>query len=401
MEVGRVVLSRIDPGKYAVGASAAMLAVIIGVLANGLTAFVVPMEQAEGWTRASITGINSAGLVGLAVGSVVMPLLARNWTMRSIAMVSAVTTGFCLILSSQATAPWLLYALFFVAGALGSGTVFAPIFVYVGSWFPRAAGLAIGITAAGQALGQGGVPFVAAWLIEAGGWRQAMLVLGLFACLLVPLGAFLRQPPAASAAASMPEPPIAGEVAVPLLALAVFLCCTCMAVPLMHAMPLMIGCGIAPIDAGSVMLVMLVAAIAGRIAYGKLCDLIDAKLSWLLASALQTVGVLAFLHFESLGGFLVFGIVYGFAYAGVMTSLLVATRVLTPVENKALWMGVVISVAWLGHAFGGFQAALSFDIADAYGPGFVIGALAGVGNLLTVGLLLWLARPPARPPALA
>jgi hypothetical protein len=31
----------------------------------------------------------------------------------------------------------MLYVLFFLAGMLGGGTLFAPIFAYVGNWFPK------------------------------------------------------------------------------------------------------------------------------------------------------------------------------------------------------------------------------------------------------------------------
>ncbi len=59
---------------------------------------------------------------------------------------------------------------------------------------------------------------------------------------------------------------------------------------------------------------------------------------------------------------MLFAIIYGFAYAGVMTSLLVATRALTPARNKATWMGIVLSFGWLGHAFGGFQGAFAYGL---------------------------------------
>lgn len=386
---------------YAVGASAAMLAVIMGMLVNGLTAFFVPMEAAEGWARADIAGINSFGLVGLAVGSVFMGFVTERLSMRGICLLAASTTGACLILASQAGSPWVLYALFFLAGMLGGGTVFAPVFAYVGNWFPKAAGLAIGFAAAGQAVGQGGVPFLAAYLIEQFGWRGAMLALGCGTlAILLPLAFGMRQAPAA-VAASVGEAQLSPAVTVPLLAAAVFFCCTCMAVPLMHLMPLIQSFCISSTNAGGVMFAMLIAAIGGRIAYGKLCDLIGALRSWLVASALQTVGVLAFTQFASLQGFMLFAIVYGFAYAGVMTSLLVATRALTPARNKATWMGIVLSFAWLGHAFGGFQGAFAYDLTAGYGTGFAAGALAGAGNLALVGLLIWLTRPKARPPVFA
>ena len=141
--------------------------------------------------------------------------------------------------------------------------------------------------------------------------------------------------------------------------------------------------------------------IGGRIAYGKLCDLIGSAHSWFVASTLQTIGVLAFTQFGSLQAFMIFALVYGFAYAGVMTSLLVTTRKLTPVRNKAMWMGIVLSFAWLGHAFGGFQGALVFDLTEGYGASFAAGATAGAANLVLIGTLIWLTRANARPPAFA
>jgi MFS family permease len=295
----------------------------------------------------------------------------------------------------------MLCAVFFLAGALGGATLFAPIFAYVGNWFPKAAGVAIGVAAAGQAVGQGSVPLLAAYLIESFGWRNAMLALGCGTlAILLPLACGMRQAPAA-AAASFREPELQPALAVPILSAAVFFCCTCMAVPLMHLMPLIQSLCIPATDAGGVMFAMLLAAIGGRIAYGKLCDLIGATRSWFVASALQTVGVLAFTQFVSLRGFLVFAVVYGFAYAGVMTSLLVAVRALTPARNKATWMGIVFSFAWLGHAFGGFQGAFAYDLTAGYGAGFAVGALAGASNLILVGLLIWLTRPKAHSPRFA
>lgn len=387
---------------YAVGTSAAMLAIIMGMLVNGLTAFFVPMEVANGWARADIAGINSFGLIGLAVGSVAMGFVTSRLSIRAICTLAASAMGLCLILASQASAPWVLYLLFFLAGVFGGGVLFAPIFAYVGNWFPKGAGLAIGCAAAGQAVGQGGVPFVAAWLIEAFGWRGAMFTLGCATlAILLPLAWGMRPAPAAAAAAAAGGPQLSPKVSTPLLAAAVFFCCTCMAAPLMHLMPLIQSFCIAPTDAGSVMFAMLVAAIGGRIAYGKLCDLIGALRSWLVASLLQTLGVLAFTQFVSLQGFMLFSVVYGFAYAGVMTSLLVATRALTPAHNKAAWMGFILSFAWLGHAFGGFQVAFAYDLTMGYGTGFAAAALAGVGNFIMLATLLWLTRPQGRRASLA
>jgi MFS family permease len=166
-----------------------------------------------------------------------------------------------------------------------------------------------------------------------------------------------------------------------------------MAVPLMHLMPLIQGFCIAATDAGGVMFAMLLAAILGRVAYGKLSDMIGPLQSWAVASILQTIGVLAFTQFASLQGFLLFGIVYGFAYAGVMTSLLVAARALTPAHRRGALMGVILAGGWLGHAAGGYQGAAVFDLTGSYVGGFQIGSAAGVLNLALVCVLLLLSRP--------
>jgi MFS family permease len=83
-----------------------------------------------------------------------------------------------MLASSQALALWHLYVLFFLAGFLGAGSLFAPLVANAGNWFKTGVGLAIGIVSAGQALGQGGVPFVSAFLISAFGWRGAFASLG-------------------------------------------------------------------------------------------------------------------------------------------------------------------------------------------------------------------------------
>jgi MFS family permease len=384
---------------FVVGSAAVMLALMMGTLVNGLTAFFIPMEAAEGWGRSSIAAINSFGLLGLAVGSVVMGFVADRIGIRAICVIAVTAMGACLLLTAQAHALWQIYVIFFIAGALGGGALFAPLFATVGNWFPGMAGLAIGIAAAGQAVGQGGVPFLSAVLIERMGWRGAMTALGIaiFAVLL-PLAAFMRDAPRFPAAADATQaPPIAASVAVPLLSAAVFFCCACMALPLMHLMPLIQGFCIPATDAGGVMFAMLLAAILGRIAYGKLCDMIGPLQSWAVASFLQTLGVLAFTQFTSLQGFRIFGVIYGFAYAGVMTSLLVSARALTPARRRGAFMGVILSFAWLGHAFGGYQGAVTFDLTGHYASGFMIGSAAGALNLFLVAILLLLARTPIGP----
>ncbi len=166
----------------------------------------------------------------------------------------------------------------------------------------------------------------------------------------------------------------------------------------MHLMPLIQSFCIPATDAGGVMLAMLLRRSLGRIAYGKLCDMIG-PLQPRGASPRCFRRRRAGLHaVRSAARLPVFAVVYGFAYAGVMTSLLVAARALTPAHGRASSMGIILAFAWLGHAVGGYQGAAAFDLTGGYTAGFAVGATAGAVNLLLVAALLMLAKAP-KPPA--
>ena len=377
-------------------AASAMLAIAMGQLVNGLSAFFTPLEAEYGWSRGAIALINTAGLIGLGLGGIVMGFVADRLDTRAVILCGAVVTGLAVTAASQATALWQFYALFFLAGAFGGGALFAPLFALVGVWFRSGAGLAIGIVAAGQAIGQGGIPFANALMIESLGWRGAFLALGLFSlATLVPLALLTRKPqtpaPAPGQAVAEEPAPLDLTTTVILLSAAVLLCCSLMSVPLMHLVPLIQGCGIPAPEAGSVVFVMMLAAIAGRVAFGRLADMIGAIPAYLVASAWQTALVFLFTRIGDLTLLYVFAPIYGFGYAGVMTGVLTTIRALTPASRRAGASGIILAFAWAGHGLGGFLGGVFFDLTGSYDLSFGLAAAAGVGNLVLVGLLWQLA----------
>jgi MFS family permease len=155
----------------------------------------------------------------------------------------------------------------------------------------------------------------------------------------------------------------------------------------MHLVPLVQDRGFSLEDAGSVIFLMLAVAILGRIAFGKLADMIGAVRAYWIASCWQTLLVLGFVQIETLNGFYVFAAIYGFGYSGVMTGILVCVRVLTPFARRASALGIVMVFAWLGHGIGGYQGGFFFDLTGGYTVTYANAALAGVINLIIVGSL--------------
>jgi MFS family permease len=379
-----------------VAASAVMLAVSMGLMVNGISVFLIPLNEEFGWQRGSVSLINFSGLVGLAFGGILMGRVADRTTTRRVCLLGATVLGLCILAAARAQSLWQFYLLFFVGGFLGAGSLFAPLIANVGNWFKKGAGLAVGIAAAGQALGQGGVPFGAAILIGAMGWRGALTTLGMIMLIvLIPLAMLIRQPPTSASASSerasieddQSPVPLETNTVVAWLAIAVLFCCICMSVPLMHLVPLIQDRGIPLEEAGSVLFLMLVVAILGRVAFGKLADMIGALKAYWIASLWQTVLVYYFVQLETLDSYYVFAVIFGFGYAGVMTGLLVCVRVLTPFSRRASALGIVLFFAWLGHGIGGYQGGFFFDLSGGYTLPFANAALAGTINLVLVGAL--------------
>ncbi len=384
-------------------ASALILAISMGSIANGLSAYIVPMQNAFGWQRGEIALINSSGIMGLAFGGLVMGPLADHKGTRPVVLMGVTVLGLCYLAASFATSLWQFYTLFFVAGFLGAGAIFPPIMAAVGNWFHVGAGLAIGIASAGQALGQGGVPFASSFLIKEFGVSGAFTATGavMLIC-MIPLALLLRQPPppqATQGAIQDNETGLPANVVIATLCVAIILCCTCMSVPLMHLVPLIQDQGITAEDAGSVIFVMLIVAVAGRIAFGKLADIIGALQAYMTATAWMTLLVFGFIYIENLQSFYIYAIIYGFGYAGVMTGVLVSIRVLVPQSRRASAFGIVTMFGWFGHAIGGFQGGILYDLTGSYTLPYGIAALAGVLNLIVVSTLLRKTKTPAHPNA--
>jgi len=368
----------------------------MGTLVNGMSAFLVPLEDAFGWRRAETAAINSFGLIGIALGGILMGFLADRLATRTVCLVGATALCLALLLSAHANALWQFYSLFFFAGALGGGAFFAPIFALVGSWSRTSAGLAIGVASAGQALGQGLVPYGSGYLIEAVGWQGAFTYLGITcAVTLFPLSFLMVEPPQNGESAATQDESgavLSPRLVLPALSIAVLGCCAGMSTPLIHLVPLIqIVCGVGA-EAGGPFLLMLLTAIVGRIFFGRLADTIGPLQAWMMATAWQTALMLGFMLLGSLQAFWIFAFLYGFGYGGVMTGVLVSVRTLSPPARRASATGIVLAFAWLGHAAGGWQGGLTFDIAGTYFWAFANATLFGVINLTIVGAILVLLR---------
>lgn len=347
-----------------------------------------PLQVEYGWSRAQISIAYTMLTVGAAVGGLFWGGLSDRIGSKKIAFFGAIVLSSQLVLISLQTDLWAIYALYFILGAFGIGALFTPLLAMTGLWFSKNKGLALGIVTAGGAIGQGAIPFAERMMISAWGWRDAMLYLGLFYIVtLIPVLFFLKQPPVFDAGAVELKTSnqntwgISHTITLPWLSFAGLFCCICMAAPLIHLVPLGMDLGLGPETAASLLFVLMVSGLFGRLFFGAFADKVGGLKAYFIASVGQTISVFWFTQTTSLPLLYIISIVFGFAFAGVMTCLIICAQQAAPVRLTGLAVAMVSGTAWVGMGIGGFQAGYFFDQSGSYTISYANAAFAGVINI--------------------
>ncbi len=375
--------------------------VLMGMGAGALisiSAFLKPLIAEFGWLRGETSLGYMAGALSMGIGGIVMGHLADRYSTRRVVLGGLVCLGVSLLLLSTQSALWQFYLFYCLMGGFGSSALDVPLLANIGHWFDRNKGLAIGLTTAGRALGQGFVPFLSGYLILASGWRDAYMTLGLVTLIaMVPLALLVRNPPGfeeardASRAASPADHdetyPVPPKLAISWIGVASVFCCICMGTAMVHAVAIAQDAGMGAEEAAAVILIIYISGFFGRIFFGKLADHIGGIRAWWLASFGQTVLIFWFSQMHSQADFYTLAVFFGFFMGGVMTGLTICVRELTPIHMRGIATGVVFLLAWVGMGIGGYQGGLFFDISGSYAVPYANAAIVGVLNLMIVGAL--------------
>jgi MFS family permease len=360
---------------------------------SSFSVFMSPLEQSFGWSRADLSFAYTLMTIGMAGGGLLWGRLADTRHLRSVVLLGALVLGAGLVAAAYIETTFQLHAISFILGGAGFACMFAPLASVVGLWFERRRGLAIGILTAGGALGQGLVPLLMEWAIADFGWRGAYFWSGIaYLAILVPLMALITPAPrsastgaaATAGAGGWAMPPQASTA---WLSVAGFLCCFCMAVPLVHVVSVMCHHGHSTAAGAGILFTVMAVGAVGRIAIGMLADRTGALPAYMVSSLLQTITVFWFVSTPQMAIIIPVAVIFGFGFAGNMTSLILAVREAMPADRVGRATGIVGMVAWLGMGAGGYVAGWLFDQTGSYAASFALAAAAGGANLLVLVLL--------------
>ncbi len=155
------------------------------VLVMAFTAASVSSEWALTGTRLGY--LLSAGLVGMAIGSLFIAPWADRFGRRPLILVCVTVAGLGMVSSAHASSPEMLAGLRLITG-LGIGGVLASSYVIAGEYASKKwRGLAISLQSTAYALGATIGGLIAAQIIPAMGWRSVFLYGGIVTLMTLPL----------------------------------------------------------------------------------------------------------------------------------------------------------------------------------------------------------------------
>ncbi len=168
-------------GWYVAGVSALSIGAVLGTAQFAFSLFILPLEEAFGWSRTEVNGALTCGVVSGLLSPYIGRLMDRvgaKWTM--VGSIALVATAF--LLRAAMTELWQFYLFSALMFAGMPGATMMPAGRLVNLWFPRIRGRMMGIVTAGNNFGgMVAIPIVAA-LITVVGWRGAFvaMAIGLF-----------------------------------------------------------------------------------------------------------------------------------------------------------------------------------------------------------------------------
>jgi MFS family permease len=331
-----------------------------GILYYAFAVFLIPMKRDLGFSAAELTGAFSiAMLVSGAAGIAVGRYLDRHSPRALMTLASAAGAGL-VVGWSQVDGLFAFYAIWIAIGFVMAAVLYEPAFTVLAKHFPAAAERRRAMTAMTLVAALASFIFMplSQALIDAHGWRDALLVLALIlAAITIPLHAlFLRAaPPSAHARAALATKrgrSVSASEALRsapfwLLSGAFVLASLTSFAMVVHAIPFLLERGHSPAFAAFAVGLVGISQIPGRLLFGP----IAARLPRPAATASV------------------------FVLIGVGVAIVVSVH-----STEAVVAGLVL----LGMGNGMATLARATAIADLYGPG-AYGTIASVAGAMTTG----------------
>lgn len=333
-------------GWWIVAAACVIQSLNQGLLGQGFTLYFLPLQAEFGWSRALLSSGYALSHVESGVLGPLEGWLADRFGPRRVVLVGVLLLGVGFILLSMIHSLGAFFGAFLVISAGSSLCGFLPLSVAVLNWFVRQRSLALGVAMAGAGLGGVIVPMVA-WGVTNHGWRSMALVSGLVIWLVgFPMALLVRHKPeqygylpdgdspASSkesvqerlAASATPESGVEQDVSFStvealrtpafwLIAAGHASAVLMVSAVSLHLAPHLVQqLGVSLETAGSVVAVLLIVSVVGRIAGGYLADRMSKRVMLVVCMLSHTIGLLLLAYATTMTQVFLFTVFHGLAW---------------------------------------------------------------------------------------
>lgn len=361
-------------------------------------------------SRATTSSIFSVYMVFGGVFTIVGGLALDRYGPKIIILLMGLFTGLSLLLTGLTTGVWQLFITYSLLLAMGSSAMYVTTMSTISRWFNRKRGLALGIASSGAGLGMVVMAPFATYLITSFDWRVSYIIIGIGAWLLViPLSMLLKKDPAEIGAlpdgvkpdevvieAEKGTSPGAGLLLLPALKTRSFwliiftwvLFASSVFLLLTHIVPHAIDIGFSAGEAATILSLIGITVIAGRVMMGIISDRIGRKRGAVICALAQAGAMLWLMWVQELWMFYLFALIFGFAYGGMGPTMAALVGDTFGLRRIGSVIGVLDAGFNIGAAIGPAIGGLIFDVSGSYFLAF----LYTVGALLAVGVLILLIR---------
>jgi MFS family permease len=368
-----------------------MLAIAYGLIYS-YSVFFKPLAEHFNWDRATVSGVYSASLVIRGGISILAGWLADKYGPARITAVCGLLIALGLVLTSQVTQLWQLYAAYAVVEAAGLSGAFGIATAVTSRWFTSHRGLALGIVSSGVGVGTLLIVPGAERLIKIFDWSGTYVIFGLASGLIMIIIAFLLKPAPQNIQPQKDSSPQTGQNEVSLgkairtskmmLLILVFgFIFFCVQMITVHLYNYATDIGIDPLIAASLVVTIGVLSIAGRLIMGIGSDKLGNYNILIICCILLVISFACLLLGGSLWMLYIFAGVFGFAYGGEVPQIPLFLSKFFGTKSMAALMGVILFVSNIGGALGPLIAGKIYDLDQSYKWAFILGIVVSLGAL--------------------
>lgn len=368
---------------------------------------ILPIVNEMGWSRGLVSSVM---LVAGAVYSVTLlatGYLTERYSYKWVLGISMAMLGIGLLLSSQVRELWQLYVYNGLFIGLSIAASYAIPVALVALWFTKRQGLAVGVATLGVSLGTAFVPLAISALIQAFDWRTTLAIAGITViAVAIPAMLLIRQPPlllkqqgnqtaaentgieTAWAGLTLGQALRTGRFWMLFAVLLIFL--TSLSLSMLHIVPYAIDSGLTPIQAASLLTLVGIFGIAGRLVSGVISDKYGVKPVMLSGLALLALITLMLALKQQQWPFYLFAALFGLGYSSIATMMVRITRYVFGIRALGSIFSILMIGDGIGMGVGPWIAGYIFDITGGYFITFI-----SVSAALTLALIMTIVIKPA------